>query len=200
MHSSSIAGGSASNAWLQAVPGVRTALKSGTLTTVAGDPLCPEAQTELLALLAGSSTAGVKSTSSCVVTASRSPGTEGGSFRPLPVAVMATSDAGESSGTVNRVPFSGLSSNAIAANAVSRRAAIVNNLTDAGASARQTSALLASLSGILANPKSKQLAESVDRFNDLVAAAPEDLLANPPTYFLAIHAVLSRLLGTGSTK
>lgn len=80
------------------------------------------------------------------------------------------------------------------------RSEVVASLSDAGSPAVEASALADAITGILSRPKPNQLAESVDRFNQLVMAAPATFLADPPPSFLAIHAVLQRLLGVDKMK
>lgn len=88
----------------------------------------------------------------------------------------------------------------IQADAPAVRSEVVRGLTDAGAPLAEASALADAMAGILSQPRPEQLAESVDRFNRLVMAAPDRFLADPPSQFLAIHAVLARLLGVGTSK
>lgn len=75
------------------------------------------------------------------------------------------------------------------------RTEVVASLTEASSPAAEAAALADAVTGILSRPKPTQLAESVDRFNKLVMAAPDSFLSAPPAPFLAIHAILQRLLG-----
>jgi hypothetical protein len=162
---------------------------------VSGAPICREAQTELLALLTNSRAAKPAYASSCISTATRD-SRDDPALRPHLVASAAGVLDKENSRFAGPPPatLSPLSREG-AANVAARRATILANLTAAGAPADKASALLGSVSGILSKPRDNQLTQSIDGFNRLVAAAPADFLKNPPTYFLAVHAVLARLVG-----
>lgn len=182
----------------QIVVALRNELKAGTLVSVAGAPICREAQSELLSLLTNSNDTKSSSASSCIVTATTD-ARDNPALRPQLVASAAgildkdnSSVGGAPPVTLSPLYLEG------APNAAARRAMILVNFTAAGAPADKASALLGSLTGILSRPHRNQLTESIDGFNRLVAAAPDDFLKNPPTYFLAVHAVLARLVGADS--